>query len=188
MVATGCNARRMFDLIELKLCQRLTWHHASPVTSNDSHLSCPIAPLFVQCRRRVAAGFCAVEFGNCRSEYVIADFFDAAPWQKRKCNGCWGRENGLIGHLLTMWPLNKPFPFARRAGCYPSTAASRHLRSLFKKLISRVTTPIPKGAFFRNEGGSLSPFLPRMEEGTQGVSPSFKEEVAWGSGWFPSPA
>lgn len=177
MADTGCNARRMFGVIESKLCQRLHWRRTSPVTSNDSRSSFffPITPLFAQFERRRAAGLCAVVHGNCRAQFMSAGFFDAVPWRQRLCGGCWGRKNGSSGRLLP----------ARRGGPCPPPAAPRQVRSFFKILISRVTTPIPMGAFFRNEGGRNTPSLPRMEEGTQGVSPSFKEEVALGVGVVP---
>jgi hypothetical protein len=64
----------------------------------------------------------------------------------------------------------------------------RLMQSFSTRFISRVTTPAPLGAFFRNgEGRGIFPSFPRMEEGTQGVTPPFNEEVAWGPGWFPSP-
>jgi len=191
MADTGYYARRMFGFIELKLCQRLHWRRTSPVTSNASHLlstSCPISPLFAYNGRRPAANFCAVVHGRDRPNFMNADFPDTVPWRIRKCNGCWGREHGAIGHLLSAWLMSRRFSSPLRSGHYLPAAVSRCARSIFTILISRVTTPAPMGAIFRNEGGTITPVLPWMEEGTQGVSPSFKEEVAWGPGWFPLPA
>ena len=98
-----------------------------------------------------------------------------------------GRRHGAIGHLFSVWLMGQGFSSTLRSGRHPPPARPRCARSYFTILISRVTTPAPMGAIFRNEGGTITPVLPWMEEGTQGVSPSFKEEVAWGPGWFPLP-
>jgi hypothetical protein len=179
MVGTGCYARRICGFVQAKLCQRLPWHRTSPVTPGNFHLSfsCPIALLLMPWRRRGAADLCAAGSGNGRSNIIIADFFHAAPRRKQKCNGCWGRKKGAIGRLFTVRAVN-----GARDGRDPSTAASSPVRSLVKTLVSRVTTPTQMGAFFRNEGGRSTPTLPRMEEETQGVTPPFNEEVAWGRG------
>jgi hypothetical protein len=187
MADTGCYARRMFDLIEPKQRQRLHWCRASPFTSNESYLSffCPASPLFARCGRRRAADLCAPMQGSWRAKLISGDFLDAVPPWKRLRNGRWGRENGSVGHLLSVGRLNQPYLSAGLSASYSSSTLPRRVRSFLKMLISRVTTPVPMGAIFRNEGGSSASFLPRMEEGTQGVTPSFNEEVAWGSGWFP---
>jgi hypothetical protein len=179
MADTGCYARRMFDLIEPKQRRCLYWCRTSPVTSNESYLSffCPTSPLFAQYGRRRVADLCAPMQGSRRARLISGDFLDAVPRWKRLRNGRWGRENGSVGHLLSVGWMNQPYLSA-------STPPKR-ARSFLKMLISRVTTPVPMGAIFRNEGGSSTSSLPRMEEGTQGVTPSFNEEVAWGSGWFP---
>lgn len=67
---------------------------------------------------------------------------------------------------------------ARRALRAP--VSSEH--SPLPALVISVTTPARMGAFFRNEGGRFPSVLPRMEEESQGVTPPFKEEVAWGRG------
>jgi hypothetical protein len=191
MAVTGCYARRMFGFIELNLCQRSRWRRSSPVTSNASHflsISCPISPLFAYSGRRRAAKLCAVIHGRVRTKFMSADFPDAVPWRILKCNGCRGRQHGALGHLLSAWLMGQGFLSMLRSGRHPPAVRSRCARSYFTILISRVTTPAPMGAIFRNEGGTITPVLPWMEEGTQGVSPSFKEEVAWGPGWFPLPA
>jgi len=119
---------------------------------------------------------------------MSADILDAGPWRIQECNGCWGREYGVIGHLLSVWLIRRPFSLTPDCGGHPPLALSMVARIYVTILmISRVTTPAPMGAIFRNEGRSFTPDLPWMEKGTQGVSPSFKEEVAWGSGWFPLP-
>lgn len=71
---------------------------------------------------------------------------------------------------------------AARRGRRPVCMAPSSVRSPLTKLLISVTTPTRMGAFFRNEGGRLPSVLPRMEEETQGVTPPFKEEVAWGRG------
>ena len=187
MADTGCYARRMFDLIEPKQRQLVYWCRTSPVTSNESYLSffCPTSPLFARCERRRAADLCAPVQGSWRAKFISGDFPDAVPRWKRLRNGRWGRENGSVGHLFSLGLMNQPYLSAGLSGSYTSSSLPRQVRSFFKVLISRVTTPVPMGAIFRNEGGSITPSLPRMEEGTQGVSPPFNEEVAWGSGWFP---
>ena len=187
MADTGCYARRMFDLIESKQRQRLHWCRTSPVTSNESYLSffCPISPLFARCGRRRAADLCVPIQGSWRVKLISSDFLDAVPRWKRLRNGRRGRENGLVGRLLSAGWLIQSYVYAGISGSYSSSIPPRRVRSFLNVLISRVTTPVPMGAIFRNEGGSLTSSFPRMEEGTQGVSPSFNEEVAWGSGWFP---
>lgn len=174
MADTGFYARRIHGYVQAKLCQRLTWRRPSPFTPVDSCLSfsCPIVPLLVRWGWRSSAVLCAAGYGSCRSNNVTADFFNAVPCRNRKCNGCKGRKNGSIGHLFAALPAN---------GTYPSTPSSP-ARNLIGALISRVTTPAHMGAFFRNEGGSTAPTLPRTEEETQGVAPPFNEEVAWGRG------
>ena len=186
MTDTGCYARRMFDLIEPKQRQRLHWRRTSPVTSNESYLSffCPTSPLFARCGRRRAADLCVPLQGGWCARLISGDFLDAVPPWKRLRNGRWGRENGSVGHLYSAGWMNQSYVSASLSGSYSSSTLPRQVRSFFKMLISRVTTPAPMGAIFRNEGGSTTPSLPRMEGGTQGVSPPFKEEVAWGSGWF----
>jgi len=189
MADTGCYARRMFDLIEPKQRQRLHWCRTSPFTSNESYLSffCPTSPLFARCGRRRAADLCAPMQGGRRAKLISGDFLDVVPRWKRLRNGRWGRENGSVGHLFSVGWMNRPYlslSAGSRGSNSPRTQA-RRARSFLKILISRVTTPVPMGAIFRNEGGSSTSSLPRMEEGTQGVSPPFNEEVAWGSGWFP---
>ena len=186
MADTGCYARRMFDLIESKQRQRLHWCRTSPVTSNEPYLSffCPTSPLFARCGRRRAADLCAPIQGSWRAKLISSDFLDTVPRWKRLGNGRRGRENGPVGHLFGVGRMNQPHLSAGLSGAYSSSSPARQVRSFFEMLISRVTTPVPMGAIFRNEGGSPTPSLPRMEEGTQGVSPSFNEEVAWGPGWF----
>ena len=187
MTDTGCYARRMFDLIEPKQRQRLHWRRTSPVTSNESYLSffCPTSPLFARYGWRRAADLCAPLQGTWCAKLISGDFLDAVPPRKRLRNGRWGRENGSVGHLLSVGLMNQTYLSAGLSASYSSSMLPMKVLSLFNMLISRVTTPVPMGAIFRNEGGGSSPSLPRMEEGTQGVSPSFNEEVAWGSGWFP---
>jgi hypothetical protein len=187
MADTGCYARRMFDLIEPKQRQRLHWCRTSPVTSNESYLSffCPTSPLFAQYGRRRVADLCAPMQGSRRARLISGDFLEAVPPWKRLRNGRWGRENGSVGHLLSVGLMNQAHLSAGLSASYSSSMLPMKVLSLFNMLISRVTTPVPMGAIFRNEGGSSTSSLPRMEEGTQGVTPSFNEEVAWGSGWFP---
>ena len=184
MADTGFCARRIHAFVQAKLCQRLNWHCPSPFTPVDSCLSfsCPIVPLLIRWGWRSAAVFCAVQYESGRMNNVTADFFYAVPCRSRKCNGRKGRKNGSIGHLYTAWPANASWPYMRRGGRDTFAAAPNPIRNIVKVLISRVTTPTHMGAFFRNQGGSIPLTLPRMEEETQGVTPPFNEEVAWGRG------
>jgi hypothetical protein len=187
MTGTGCYARRMFDLIELKLCQRLHWHRTSPVTSNASYISsCPIIQF---CARGRAELLYAVGHGRYRTRLTSADVLNAIPRPKqqrdvRRCAGTWTDRTSIIDSAAK----GQSCLLMLRVGRRPPRPLSSTVRKMFNILVSWVTTPAPMGAIFRNKGGSLSPTLPWMEEGTQGVSPSFKEEVAWGPGWFCSPA
>lgn len=188
MADTGFQSRRIFGVIDTKLCQRFPWHRTSPVSSNEPHFSVfyPVAPLFRLCGSRCATSPYAVMGGCCRPVFVSADLFAVVPRRKRlSAGGSVGY--GSIARLLIVWLSTSVFQFACHNRRRFSTTEIRHALSSSKAMKSKVTTPIPMGAFFRNEGGRNTPFLPRMEEETQGVTPSFKEEVAWGSGWFPSP-
>lgn len=189
MADAGLYARRMCDFIELKLCQCLHWRRTSPASSTDSSWSylCPITLRLARRACMPAAYLDALVPVNRCSRLLSRNFPDAIPRWQCKGIGRRGRENGLVGRLLFMWPWPEQCTLLRRGGPYPSRIAVRRVRHLIEVLISRVTTPAPMGAFFRNEGGRNTPSLPRMEEGTQGVSLSFKEEVACGSGWFPAP-
>ena len=179
MGVAGLYARRTFDLIELEPLQCLRWRVASPVSPNDSPSSSSCAP-YIASRPRVPRD-------DARQKRPV--FFGArrnSPWLPLTHTAGNLAVATAVEHgrkYMIHWVLS----IARRYGCLVTTLRSDRAFLSTRPLISSVTTPAPLGAFFRNEGGSDTPPLPRMEEGTQGVSLSFKEEVACGSGWFPSP-
>ena len=188
MVDTGLYARWIFAFIKPKLCQSLHWRRTSPASSNDSPWSylSPISQHFARHARIREANLDALVPVACCSRPISIAFPYAVPRRKHMGNWRWGLGNGWIGCLLPVSPWPLPSILARYVGRYSLRPASRFMLQFINTLISRVTTPAPMGAFFRNEGGRNTPSLPRMEEGTQGVSLSFKEEVACGSGWFPA--
>jgi hypothetical protein len=134
MADTGCYARRMFDLIELKLCQWLHWRRTSPVTFNTSQFLssfCPISPLRTHRGRRRAAILCAVIHGRDRAKLLSADILDAVPWRIQECNGCWGREHGVIGHLLSDCLIRQSFSLTPVREGHPLLPPSTVARLIF---------------------------------------------------------
>jgi len=178
MGVAGLYARRIFDLIQLEQCQYLYWRLASLFSPNDSLLPYRSYgfPAFTAATLRTRTSGAQPVFGKHR----------ISPWGLYTAR----QENLAVAATTAVaWKfiVRLAFSFMRRCGLHPAkTARGRALISI-QVVISSVTTPAPMGAFFRNEGRCNSPSLPRMEEGTQGVSLSFKEEVACGSGWFPLP-
>jgi hypothetical protein len=191
MADTGFDARQWNDFIGPNRRQNLHWCRASPPTFSDNRwfLFYPIAPLFTQSRWRSAAGFHAAAYGNYRLIFTTVDFPDINPRQTRRGNGRRGRENGLIGRLFTKRSLKNSFPsgrdrpFPERISRYCEDRRGDFSRHLFSELPPRPYWG--RSSATRRRENALR--LPRMEEGTQGVTPPFNEEVAWGSGWFPLP-
>ena len=191
MADTGSDARQWIYFIGPNRRQNLHWCRASPPTSSDNRwfLFSPIAPLFAQSSWRSAAGLYAVVYGSCRSIFSAADFPDINPRQTWMGNGRRERENGLIGRLFTkrslknLFPSGRDRPFPERISRYCKDRRGAFSRHLFSEL-----PPRPHwGQSSATRRRAFSLRLPRMEEGTQGVTPPFNEEVAWGSGWFPLP-
>ena len=187
MADAGWYARRMVDVIELNLSQCLNRHCTSPVSPSICpwFFLYPISPHFARPARSGAAMVCARLLARSSSSFISVAFPYAIPQLKRMGNWRWGREMGAVGHLFYARSWLRPFSAVFRDERHLAVAPFMRALVVFNALIARVTTPAPMGAFFRNEEGGIAPDLPWMEKGTQGVSLSFKEEVACGSGWFP---
>jgi hypothetical protein len=191
MADTGSNARHRIDFIGPNRRQNLHWCRASPATSGDYrclHFH-PITPLFAQSSWRSAVSLFAVVYSYYRSKFFTTDFPEINPRQTHMRNGRREREDGLIGRLRIKRSLNS-LPYALGVGHFPELIL-RHCndrRRLFSKGLFSELPPRPywgQSSATRRRANAL--LLPRMEEGTQGVTPPFDEEVAWGPGWFPLP-